>query len=171
MDIIYTPGGASDNSYVTLADAQTYYEEMLLLEWWMALSKGEQQDALIRATRMIEDLQEEFPAGFVGAPRTSTQRLHFPRSGDYNTTTSAVFIIRRIQIAVLQQAFWAHGRDADGPPMIDRAQLREEGVTTISIEGFQEAYTPSRDIRPPDIAPKAWKSLRRLIRWGKPIAP
>ena len=82
-----TPGGASDNSYVSLEDAEAYFANRLNStvngDWTndssgVARTDGVKKAALITATLRID---EEM---FAGMKSTTTQALKWPRVGVYD---------------------------------------------------------------------------------------
>lgn len=73
--IIADVGGATSNSYVTLAEADTYFASRLYTTDWDNASVDDKSKALITATARID--QEKF----YGERETSTQALAFPRTG------------------------------------------------------------------------------------------
>jgi len=169
--ITYTPGGASDNCYVTLAQADAYYNDTLREEAWQTFGDAQREMALLQATAEIEQLggaklEETSPARalFWGEPYSTTaQALHFPRDSDVDDGT--VFIPQAIQDGVCEQALWLLERDAE-PPLIDREGLQAAGVTTLSIDGLSETYKPSGI--PIGICPKTWMLVRPyVIRTGR----
>jgi hypothetical protein len=68
-----TVGGASSNSYISRADADTFFESRYSDGGWSALSNANKDRALVAATRMIDRYE------FLGCPVNSTQRLKWPR--------------------------------------------------------------------------------------------
>lgn len=82
VTLVYTPGGASDNSYVTLAEAEAYFANRLNSavngDWTndssgVARTDAVKSAALITATLRID---EEM---FMGLKASSTQALKWPR--------------------------------------------------------------------------------------------
>ena len=71
-----TLGGASANSYVTLADADAYFETVPDSTDWVSKSTDQKNRALISATRWIDVLS------FYGKRCSETQALKWPRE-DY----------------------------------------------------------------------------------------
>ena len=61
------------NTYVTLADAHTYFESRLNATDWERSSQPRQQQALLTAMRILETLP------WIGAPLLVTQPLAWPR--------------------------------------------------------------------------------------------
>lgn len=101
--IIATPGASNANSYETHAEANTYFDERLLLTppW---LASGEER-VLIMATRVLDVTAQPgktyitLPNGsgyyrarrtWTGTPATATQRLAWPRTGMYDRNGNAI---------------------------------------------------------------------------------
>jgi hypothetical protein len=97
MSLDATVGGASSNSYVTLAQAESYFDDRInsaVNGNWETTSAGvartdaEKSAALVTATRRIDEEQ------FVGYKVSTTQALKFPRTnvtdedGNYFLTTA-----------------------------------------------------------------------------------
>jgi len=166
--ITCTPGGETDNSYITLAGADTYFADSLRERTWLNWSQDERERALIQATGEIENLggakAVDSPARplFPGSPDdlAMPQALHFPRAGDRDST-NALVIPPSVLSAVCEQAFWLLER-AMNAPLVDRAQLQVEGVRQISMDGLSEAYTHSGI--PLGIAPTAWVRIRPYVQ-------
>ena len=74
--IVATLSGASANSYVTLAEANTYFETVPDSSTWTNKTDDQKNRALISATRWIDALS------FYGDRCTETQALKWPRE-DY----------------------------------------------------------------------------------------
>lgn len=74
--IVATLSGASANSYVTLAEANTYFETVPDSSTWTDKTDDQKNRALISATRWIDALS------FYGDRCTTTQALKWPRE-DY----------------------------------------------------------------------------------------
>lgn len=69
-----TVGGSASNSYVTLAEAETYFALRLYTDDWVnAASDTVKEQALIMAARRIDE------ESFVGYPVSTTQALKWPR--------------------------------------------------------------------------------------------
>lgn len=87
MALIYTPGGASDNSYVTLAEAESYFDDRIGSndngDWekdsaGVARTDAVKSAALVTATRRLDE------ETFLGLKTTSGQALKWPRSGAFD---------------------------------------------------------------------------------------
>lgn len=66
------------NSYVTLAEANIYFEDRLDVSAWTAATDAQKSQALVTAT-MLLDSQD-----WLGTVRADNQSLAFPRAGTYN---------------------------------------------------------------------------------------
>ena len=81
-----TIGGATANSYLTVAAADTLTETMLGTLAWTTATTDSKTRALITATRGLDTL------GWIGSKATTTQALDWPRTGvscdgvDYDST-------------------------------------------------------------------------------------
>ena len=101
-----TVGGASSNSYATLAEVNTYFDERLaLVPPWVA-SGDTSLRAMLMATRNLENFATSIrrlvtPTGgipsyyvtarhWTGSPASSTQRLSWPRVGMYDANGNEI---------------------------------------------------------------------------------
>lgn len=123
-----TVAGSASNSYITLADADAYFANLLGGSDWAAFTSDQRQRALISATLVIERLQLRGKQ----YDRTTPQALHFPRIGEYEIPAA-------IQRAQCEQALWMLQQQAE-PELFDRAALRAQGVTSMSLDGLSESY-------------------------------
>lgn len=73
VSIDATVGGASSNSYATVAEADTYFATRLGASTWDAATVEDKERALITATSQLDQ------SAFLGMRTSSTQRLAFPR--------------------------------------------------------------------------------------------
>lgn len=71
-----TSGSASANSYITLADAETYFESHLYSSDWDAETDANKDIALVMATRLLDNMFD-----WAGAQTDTTQALRWPRVG------------------------------------------------------------------------------------------
>jgi hypothetical protein len=176
--IVCTPGGASDNCYVTTDQADDYWENMLDGATWAAWATDDKERALIQATRKIESLGgRRGPVSsqrwaFPGTPVSIGQALHWPAvdpavysglpfvslpEGVSDPTTE---IPQGVREAVCEQAFWLLSR-RDDPPLVDRSELRGDGVRSFSIDGLSEQLKGGP---PPGVAPEAWSLMKPFVR-------
>jgi hypothetical protein len=166
--ITYTPGGASDNCYTTLALADAYFADDLREEDWSASEDDRRERALISATRVIEGLggdrrTADSPARalFPGEPYVDTQALHFP-IGD---GSDPLAVPANVQEAVCEQALWMM-QQKDAPPLLDHAGNQQAGIGSLSLDGISVNYKGGGV--PPGVAPEAWKRMESYVQttWG-----
>lgn len=74
MALDATVGGASSNSYITVAEANTYYTDHMKYDQWDSISDADKSTALVMATMYLDQY-------FIwnGTRTTSTQALCWPR--------------------------------------------------------------------------------------------
>lgn len=105
VTIVATAGSASANSYVTLAEADTYMEARLNATLWDAATDDSCNRALVEATREIDVLS------YLGKRTSDTQALSWPRdfavnpddpNADYYDTT---VVPTRVKDATCELAF------------------------------------------------------------------
>ena len=70
-----TVGGASANTYITLAAAETYFESRLDITAWDAATDDDKNRALATATRLLDSMYV-----WASVAATEAQRLHWPRT-------------------------------------------------------------------------------------------
>jgi|SRR5262245_23981982 len=75
MPLIATPGAANANSYITVAEADAYFETHLYGEEWIASDDEDKEKALYMATRLLDQYDWK---GLKA--NNSTQALRWPRS-------------------------------------------------------------------------------------------
>lgn len=177
MAVTYTPGGASDNCYVTEALADAYFADRTgRSAQWLTWDATERANALVEATFRLERLggrKENLTAqrvGFWGVPSSETQALHFPRSTDVDED-AAILVPPSLMEAVYEQAYWmldtdeisseAGGSSGSGD-LVDRAALQAQGVKSFSIDGLSETFEGVTT--PRGIAPMVWDEMMPFLR-------
>lgn len=79
ITIIATAGSSDANSYITLADAETYFESRYGSDAWDNATDDNKKALLVNATRLLD---QSF--SWTGEKATTTQSLRFPRNYVYN---------------------------------------------------------------------------------------
>jgi hypothetical protein len=74
VTIVSTIGGATSNSYLTVAEATTISDTLLGTLAWTSATTDQQNRALVMATRLIDQLS------WVGERASTTQALAWPRT-------------------------------------------------------------------------------------------
>lgn len=158
MELIATPGADDANSYVTLEDADEYFEASLDNALWLSYTPMERETGLIVATRDIEAI------AFSGDKHdpVTPQALHFPRRLD------GLVIIPEVATATCEQALWRLGKWRS-PDMIDRRELQAQGVMSVSLDGVSESYDGGGGYN--GLCPRAQQLLSALQRGNARIVP
>lgn len=168
MALTCTPGGSTDNCYITLVNANAKFANTLRNEKWLGFASAKRELALMQATGEIEQLGGPRVAGssrrprFNGGPKNTdydVQRLHFPRSGDTDGNGNYA-VPEGIEIAVCEQAYWLLDTE-ENPQLVDFASLQASGVKSISIDGISASLETTD--RPENIAPLAWRAIKPFI--------
>lgn len=141
-----TPVGASNaNSYLTVFDAQVYFDGRLPLAGWNNATNDDKAMLLVMATRTLDAFARPFkwlvpPDGripayyrvrrqWTGAPTTSTQRLAWPRTGMYNGLGVAIasnVIPQELKDATSELA----GQLGEADRILDN-EVAAQGITSI----------------------------------------
>lgn len=133
--LVATVGAATANSYVTVAEAATYFEHHPDGATWTALASDTVRGQyLILATTNID--MEPIDGDKYNNGTTSgvpNQALRFPRPVDYDT---AKYIPVAVKKACYEQALYV----AKTGTASTRATLQDQGVTSISIGDTSESY-------------------------------
>ena len=152
MAIEATPGGETSNSYVTLAEAETYFADRLRVDAWSGASSADKEKALLTACRHIEACRirvHRRPYGYPGelpdamgrpydplAPSNPDQALSFPRKKDMGSAGDYA-VPKRVKDAQCEEALALLAR---GTEQERRRALQAAGVTSFSVDGLSESY-------------------------------
>lgn len=98
--LVATLAGASSNSYITVADATTYFDNRLDASDWTAATADNKAAALITATSWLDTVE------FYGDRSATTQALKWPRTDVTcdGVEATAAFIPREIKDATCEAA-------------------------------------------------------------------
>jgi len=142
-----TIAGATANSYVTLAEAETYFATRLNIAAWSAAVEANKQKALLTACRRIESCRlrsHRRPYGYPSAlamdeleVTSATQALAFPRYRDRNPSSGAYIIASAIKHAQCEEALALLSR---GDTDERRRALQLQGVRSFAVDGLSESY-------------------------------
>jgi len=125
-----TVGGANSNSYVTLAEANTYFESRLNVTTWTDITDDDIKNrALVQATRRLDY------ENFYGERERTTQALKFPRSGiGYLDGIYMDGIIPpQIKEATFELAIYMLSVDMS-KPSVNTSNIQEAKVGSISVK-------------------------------------
>ena len=140
MAIDATIGGTSSDSYVTVAQADSYHADHLYTTKWTT-SNSKQETALKMATRLLDER-----VSWSGSVATTTQSLRWPRSNVYtedNVLISSLVIPPAVINATSELA--RHLINSDLTVDTEGKGIKSLDVDTISLE-FDKS--DSRDVLP-----------------------
>lgn len=134
LTIVATPGSATANSYLTNAEADTYFEGHLYATDWTGASAATQDQALVMATRTLDAMYEweQFPAA-------TTQALQWPRSGvlDYLQLSIIADTVIPVKLkeatAELAKALIVENSTAN-------SQVETQGLTALTVGSISLAF-------------------------------
>lgn len=136
MAIVATVGGASSNSYVTLLEAQAYFDARFGSDAWDDAEEADQEKALLQAARQLSAFR------FQGYRNNPAQALPFPRGYplhcDPETLSGVVAIPTAVKQAQCEQALALLKAQAGGEET--RADLQAQGVTGFTIGQLTETF-------------------------------
>ena len=152
MAIDATVGGENSNSYVSLAEAETFFVDRLHVDAWSGANSADKEKALLTACRHVEACRIRFhrrPYGYPGelpdamgrpydplAPSNPDQALSFPRKKDKDNAGDYA-IPKQVKDSQCEEALAMLARGADQER---RRALQAAGVTSFSVDGLSESY-------------------------------
>lgn len=139
--IVATAASASANSYLLLADAETYATERLQVGDWDGASTDEKNRALIEATRWLDHFD------FAGERSTEAQALEWPRIGtytrdgyEYDTDTIPAFIEQAtFELALQLLKDNAASKDTLGPTGLEAFNRAKVGPMEVEVRHANKA--------------------------------
>lgn len=126
-----TLSGASAESYVSVATADTYHAKRSGFTAWDALDDDDKIRALIGATDLLERLD------YWGTKTVSTQALKFPRI--YRTASDGSTIPREVEHAICELALNV-ATATNSAAQANRAARQAAGVTSFRLGELSETY-------------------------------
>jgi len=131
------------NSYVTVAEAEAYFENRLDVAAWTSAVATQKEQSLITATYLLDDLV------WVGTALNTAQPLAFPRSGyyydpKYGTTLTIDGVPDRIVRATFELAH--HLLSNDGL-LDDTGKISSLSVSGISLTTVIPPSVIPRNVR------------------------
>ena len=156
------------NTYVTLAQAETFFNERLNASDWTDAAEIDKARALIQATHNLERL------AYIGRQYVSTQTLKWPRSdlyatraavivgGSYEYDISGGSVPQAVKDAQCEEAISLLGQSGS-----TRADLQAQGVTSYTIGGLSETFSGTGSRR--FVSPEAAALLAGYIAGAVPI--
>ncbi len=149
VSIDATAGGASANSYITLAEADAFVEAMVLgtdANKWGSGNTDSRNRALTAAAQRLDRER------FLGARATDTQALQWPRTGVRKPDTYVNTFSTGFPFRISDDYF----TDTEVPDQVKRAQIElavylhsnKDGISLGGLEDFKNVKIGSLDVTP-----------------------
>lgn len=149
VSIDATAGGASANSYITLAEADTFVEAMISssdVSKWTTGNDDSRNRALTAAAQRLDRER------FLGARATDTQALQWPRTGVRKPDTYVNTYATGFPFRISDDYF----TDTEIPDQVKRAQIEVavylknnvDGISLGGLEDFKNVKIGNLDVTP-----------------------
>ena len=149
VSIDATAGGASANSYMTLAEADTFVEAMISssdVSKWTTGNDDSRNRALAAAAQRLDRER------FLGARATDTQALQWPRTGVRKPDTYVNTYATGFPFRISDDYF----TDTEIPDQVKRAQIEMavylknnvDGISLGGLEDFKNVKIGNLDVTP-----------------------
>lgn len=140
--IVTTVGSATANSYISIADADTYHETHISPETWDNATTDEKCRALQTATRMLDQWFD-----WHGSPVGSTQALLWPRVGavgpnGYELASDAIPTLIEQATAELARQLLDADRTADSDVETQGLSQLTAGSVSMTFRGVSAKPIP-----------------------------
>jgi hypothetical protein len=161
VTITATVGSASANSFVTLAEADTYMEARLNSTLWDAASDDSCNRALVEATRELSDLN-----GWKGTRVTESQSLSWPRDyaidpdnpNDFYYENSV--IPQRVKDATMELAFQFINSGTTDIASLDSSLNVIEKTVDVLTTRYAEPHQRAQGLKR---FPRVWRRIAPLL--------
>jgi hypothetical protein len=125
------------NSYVTVAEAELYFENRLDSDAWISATLKQQQQALTTATELIDGMT------WLGQTLTVSQALAFPRTGTYfdprsGTEVSLGTVPTRIIVATFLLALHLVGNPGILSASGSVKDLKLDSINLVNIKAVEK---------------------------------
>lgn len=126
------------NSYVTVAEANSYFENRLHSESWDAASESVKAKALVTATKILDQYSWE------GEAEDELQPLAFPRVGYYfEPRLNMIIDLRDVPNRVIEATYELALHLMDNDVQAASSSVKSLRVGPISLENITTSKTPS----------------------------
>lgn len=177
VTIVATVGGPLSNSYLTLAEADTYHESRLFTDTWDDADVDTKNRALAMATRLIDahfgwtgsaeqlwkDKVLSAHFAWTGLPASTTQKLCWPRTGMF--TRNAVAIPSTVIPQELKDATAEFARQLITEDRSLDSDIEVQGLKSLSAGPVSLSF---KDVVEGKVLPDAvWNLL--VASWFSPV--
>ena len=181
-NLITTVGGATSNSYLTIEEANDYFDTRLPIAGWTNADEDTKAALLIMATRTLDSLltplKTYVPASgsasayfrvrraWTGSPASTTQRLAWPRSGMYDRNGNAIpttVIPHELKEATAELAgqLSISDRTLDNEASVQGLKSVSAGSVSLSFKDYIEAKVLPDAVW--NLLPPSWYSEEIII--------
>ena len=143
VTIVPTPGSATANSYVSLAEAEVYCEARLNVDTWDAASDDTKNRALVESTRELTTMTWD------GWRVTSTQALAWPRQWALDpdspdaTYFDSTIVPQRVKDACCELALqFVLAGTTDLAAIPSETNIKRKKIDVLETEYFSASATP-----------------------------
>jgi hypothetical protein len=156
-----TVGGASANSFASLAEADTYMEARLNSDSWDDATDDSCNRALVEATRELSSL-----SGWRGTRVTDTQALSWPRDFAINPDSANDFyyesteIPQRVKDAAMELAFQFLVAGTTDIASLDSSLNVIEKTVDVLTTRYAEPYQRAQGLKR---YPRVWRLISPLL--------
>jgi hypothetical protein len=129
------------NTYISLADAETYFTDRLNITTWSAATDANKNKALLMACKIIDDQR------YMGQPFNYLQSMAFPRYGlktRQNQPIPTLATPDDVKWAQCEQALFILDQSGNEDATSERRQLIREGVIEMRIGDYSETYKDNK---------------------------
>jgi hypothetical protein len=144
VTVVATAGAANANSYLTVAEADTYFTSRLRATTWTSASADDKARALIMACRHIEE-RADWDESMAGTRTSTTQVLSWPRTGALTREGDAYFdsgtVPSVIKYAAAEQALIELGSDRTEEPSARGIKRVSAGSVEVEFDGLDSSRT------------------------------
>jgi len=136
-----TVGGEDSNTYISLTDADTYFESRLDSTNWDAATDAVKDESLAMATRMLDDMYN-----FIGCIASNAQALRWPRTRVYDRDGRYLPSDEnptQVKNATCEQALYLLSGDVTTTPVLLTQGFKKAKVGPLMVEA-DLSFTPSQ---------------------------
>lgn len=134
LTVVATPGATNANSYLTNAEADTYFEGHLYASDWTAAAEATQNAALVMATRVLDAMYE-----WEQWPSTTTQALQWPRKGVLDFLRLSYIPDTQVPTK-LKEATAELAKALIAADLTANSQVETQGLTALTVGSISLAF-------------------------------
>lgn len=151
LSVVSTPLDPLANSYASVADADAYATDVLLVpsvgDAWVDLDPDMKARYLVNATRILDSLVD-----WIGDRYSRDQKLDWPRSNAYieNFLLLSTTVPEKVQWATIEMAIWLMKNDG-ATSQTTQFAIDKLAVGPIRVDFNEQAGGPGYDYLPDEV--------------------